>query len=127
MKWLVQFNNISLPCHSEADESRLRNLAKNKTPMNDRQYYVYIISSISKVLYVGVTSNLKRRIWEHKQGVVEGFTKKYHVKKLVYYESTEDVTAAIQREKQIKKWRREKKIVLVEEMNPLWKDLYNEL
>jgi len=73
--------------------------------MSSNQYYVYILSSISKVLYVGVTNNLLRRVWEHKEGLVEGFTKKYHVKKFVYFEITDNVAVAIEREKQIKKWR----------------------
>jgi putative endonuclease len=92
-----------------------------------KQYYVYILSSISGVLYIGVTNNLKRRAWEHKQGLIEGFAEKYRAKKLVYYEVTSDVRVAIEREKQLKKWRREKKIALVESMNPSWKDLYDEL
>ncbi len=95
--------------------------------MNDKQYYVYILASISGVLYIGMTNNLQRRIWEHKQGLVDGFTRKYHVKKLVYYETTNEVIVAIAREKQLKKWRREKKIALIESMNPAWKDLYDEL
>ena len=95
--------------------------------MQSKEYYVYILSSISGVLYIGVTNNLKRRVWEHKQGLIDGFTKKYHVKKLVYYEVTSDVQVAIEREKQFKKWRREKKIALIESMNLLWKDLYDEV
>ena len=95
--------------------------------MQPKQYYVYILSSISGVLYIGVTNNLKRRVWEHKQGLTEGFTKKYHVKKLVYYEATSDVQVAIEREKQLKKWRREKKVAQIESMNLPWKDLYDEL
>ena len=95
--------------------------------MQPKQYYVYILSSISGVLYIGVTNNLKRRVWEHKQGLTVGFTKKYHVKKLVYYEATSDVRVAIEREKQLKKWRREKKVALIESMNLPWKDLYDEL
>jgi putative endonuclease len=89
-----------------------------------KQYYVYILSSFSKVLYIGVTSDLVKRVYEHKQGEVEGFTKKYRVKHLVYYETTSDVDSAIQREKQLKGWRRDKKIKLVETMNPGWNDLY---
>lgn len=95
--------------------------------MQSKQYYVYILSSISGVLYIGFTNDLKRRVWEHKQGLVEGFTKKYNVKKLVYYEITEDARVAIEREKQLKKWRREKKVALIEKMNPQWKDLYFEI
>ena len=74
-------------------------------------------------MYVGVTNNLERRIHEHKNKLVKGFTEKYNVNKLVYFEETQDVTAAIAREKEIKKWRREKKNQLVNRMNPNWKDL----
>jgi putative endonuclease len=74
-----------------------------------------------------MTNNLLRRVWEHKQALISGFTKEFHVKKLVYYKSIGDVRSAIEREKQLKKWRREKKIALIEEMNSKWKDLYDEL
>jgi putative endonuclease len=92
-----------------------------------KQYCVYILSSKSKVLYIGVTSNLKKRIWEHKNKVVEGFTKKYNVDKLVYFEQTENIMSALEREKQLKKWNRNKKIILIESINPDWKDLYDDL
>ncbi|MBI2623227.1 MAG: GIY-YIG nuclease family protein [Candidatus Liptonbacteria bacterium] len=89
---------------------------------------VYILASRRNgTLYIGVTSNLKKRVYEHKHGVVEGFTKKYGVHMLVYYECTSDVKSAIAREKQLKKWRRAWKIKLIEEQNPRWKDLYDEL
>jgi len=81
----------------------------------------------SKTLYIGITSNLYRRLFEHKQKFVNGFTKKYNINKLVYYEITNDVNAAIVREKQIKRWRREKKIKLIEGFNPEWRDLSMEL
>jgi len=77
----------------------------------------------SKTLYIGITSDLYRRVFEHKQKFVNGFTKKYNINKLVYYEITNDVSAAIAREKQIKRWRREKKIKLIEGFNPEWRDL----
>ena len=87
-------------------------------------YYVYLLANWSnKVMYVGVTNDLERRIYEHKQKLVEGFTEKYNVKKLVYFEETEDINAAIAREKEIKKWRREKKNNLVNGLNPDWRDL----
>ena len=87
-------------------------------------YYVYILSNWDdSVLYIGVTGNLSRRLYEHRNGLVEGFTKKYNVHKLVYYEHTNDVYSAISREKQLKKWRREKKNQLIEAMNPQWRDL----
>jgi putative endonuclease len=92
-----------------------------------RQYYVYIAASISKVLYVGVTNDLMQRVWEHKEKLVPGFTSKYNAGLLVYYEATDDVLSAIAREKQIKGYRREKKVALIEGMNPGWKDLYLDL
>ena len=82
-----------------------------------------ILTNRVRTLYVGVTSNLERRIYEHKQKLVPGFTKKYNLTWLAYYEETTDVISAIEREKQIKSWRRNKKIVLVESANPQWKDL----
>lgn len=92
-----------------------------------KQYYVYIMTNISKTLYIGVTSNLYRRVFEHKHKLAKGFTKKYNINKLVYYETTNDVYAAITREKQLKKWSREKKIKLIESMNPEWNNLCEEL
>ena len=89
-----------------------------------RTYYVYIVASISRVLYIGVTNDLIRRLYEHKQGAIAGFTKRYQVDRLVYFEETTDVLAAIEREKQLKSWRREKKVALIEVANPQWKDLY---
>ncbi|MCE5321682.1 GIY-YIG nuclease family protein [bacterium] len=88
------------------------------------QYYVYILASKRNgTLYVGVTNNLQRRMYEHKQGKLEGFTKKYNVNMLVYFDQTSDVNAAIAREKQIKKWNRAWKLQLIESMNPNWDDL----
>ncbi|MCE2723546.1 MAG: GIY-YIG nuclease family protein [Burkholderiales bacterium] len=89
-----------------------------------RTYCVYIVASISRVVYIGVTNNLVRRVYEHKQGLVAGFTKRYQVDRLVYFEETTDVRVAIEREKQLKTWRREKKLALIEATNPSWKDLY---
>ncbi len=89
-----------------------------------RTYYVYLLTNWNnKVMYVGVTNNLKRRIYEHKNKLIKGFTEKYNLNKLVFFEETQDVTSAIAREKEIKKWRREKKNQLVNRMNPNWKDL----
>jgi len=85
------------------------------------------MSSISGVLYIGITSNLQKRVWEHKNKLVEGFTKKYNIDKLVYFEQTEDVMSAIAREKQLKRWNRKKKITLIEQMNFQWFDLYDNL
>ena len=92
-----------------------------------KDYAVYILASKRNgTLYVGFTSDLIKRVFEHKNDLVEGFTKKYGVHQLVYYEQTEDVKSAIQREKQLKKWNRSWKIELIEKMNPEWKDLYDE-
>lgn len=84
-------------------------------------------ASTSKVLYVGVTNDLVRRVWEHKEKLIFGFTEKYHVDRLVYYEVADEVLTAIAREKQIKGYRREKKVALIDAMNPGWKDLYLDL
>jgi putative endonuclease len=89
----------------------------------ERSYYVYIVASRTRVLYVGVTNDLARRVWEHKEKLTPGFTSKYNVNRLVYYEETSDVKAAIAREKQIKGWLRAKKVALIEGMNPGWADL----
>lgn len=88
------------------------------------QYYVYFLTNrTNSVLYVGVTNNLQRRLYEHKNELADGFTKRYHVHKLVYFETTTDVRAAIEREKQIKSWSRARKNALIETMNPKWEDL----
>jgi putative endonuclease len=93
-----------------------------------KQYYVYIMTNkYNTVLYTGVTNGLKRRVHEHKQGLGGGFTSRYNVRKLVYYEITTDVNAATAREKQIKGGSRSRKIDLVNGMNPDWKDLYPDL
>jgi putative endonuclease len=90
--------------------------------------YVYILTNKPKgTLYIGVTSDLIKRIWEHKEKVVEGFSKRYNLTSLVYYEQTEDIESAIAREKQLKNWHREWKINLIEQTNPAWKDLSNEI
>ena len=87
-------------------------------------YYVYMLTNWNnKVIYTGVTNNLERRLYEHKNGIVEGFTKKYNVHKLVWFDYTTDVRVAIEKEKQIKGWTRAKKNALVERDNPDWKDL----
>ena len=88
-----------------------------------KQYYVYIMASLSKRLYTGVTNHLERRVYEHKHKLVEGFTKRYHIGRLVYFETFREIGQAISREKEIKAWHREKKIALIESMNPAWKDL----
>ena len=88
-----------------------------------KQYYVYTMSNRSKTLYTGVTNDLERRVYEHKQKIADGFTKKYNITKLVHYETTDNIDSAIEREKQIKGWKRNKKIALIESMNPDWNDL----
>lgn len=90
-------------------------------------YYVFIMASESGTLYIGFTSDLIKRVWEHKNDFVEGFTKKYQCHKLLYFEQGDDHDAVLQREKQIKKWRRSKKEDLIKSRNPGWIDLYNKL
>ena len=91
-------------------------------------YYIYILTNqTDKVMYIGVTNDLKRRWYEHKNELVDGFTKRYHVHKLVYYEAYKEITDAIAREKQLKSWLRIKKNALVESMNPSWVDLSEKL
>jgi putative endonuclease len=94
----------------------------------DHEYFIYLMTNKNnKVIYTGVTNNLKRRVCEHKEKMVEGFTKRYNVNKLVYFEVTNDIYSAIQREKQIKAGSRQKKIDLINSINKEWKDLYNEI
>ncbi len=88
-----------------------------------KKYYVYIMSSHSRVLYIGVTNSLRRRSFEHQQGLIDGFSKKYRTKYLVYFEDYSDIDVALTREKQLKKWSRKKKIVLIKQLNPDWDDL----
>jgi putative endonuclease len=96
--------------------------------MKEQLYFSYILASKPYgTLYNGVTNDLLGRVWEHKNDCVEGFTKRYQVHMLVYYEQCESIESAIMREKQIKKWKRRWKIELIEKMNPTWKDLYVEL
>jgi len=93
--------------------------------MNDKIYVVYILANKKNgTIYIGVTSDLKRRMIEHRNGLVEGFTQEYDVKKLVYIEQHQYVDKAITREKRLKNWKREWKIALIEERNPEWNDLY---
>jgi len=93
-----------------------------------KYYYVYIMMSRNgNVLYVGVTNNLTRRVWEHKQGEIKGFTQKYDCKKLVYFDCGQDINGAIAREKQIKRWNRDKKLSLIKTVNPYFIDLGEKL
>jgi putative endonuclease len=88
-----------------------------------REYFVYLLASRSRVLYVGVTNDLERRVCEHKHKLVPGFTADYDVNRLIYFESTPNVLAAIAREKEIKGWRRSRKVELIESINPGWEEL----
>lgn len=88
-----------------------------------KQYFVYIMASVSGTLYAGVTNDLARRVYEHKNNIIKGFTEKYACHKLVYFEDTSEIESAITREKQLKNWRRDKKEFLIRKMNPGWKDL----
>jgi putative endonuclease len=91
-------------------------------------YYVYIVTNKNdSVLYIGVTSDLDCRIYEHRERLTEGFTKQYQATKLIYYEDYPDPLSAIDREKQLKGWRREKKIALIQKRNPRWNDLFEEI
>jgi len=97
--------------------------ARNLMP-EERLYYVYLLTNWNNsVMYIGVTNDLKRRVYEHQNKLVKGFTEKYNINKLVYFEQTNDVITALTREKEIKKWRREKKNSLVISGNPEWNDL----
>jgi len=91
--------------------------------MRNHSYSVYIIAGKSRVLYIGMTNNLERRVYEHKNDLVEGFSKKYRCHRLVYCELFDEVLKAIDREKQLKRWSRAKKIWLIERQNPAWEDL----
>jgi putative endonuclease len=88
-----------------------------------RSYFVYIMANNGKMLYTGVTGNLEKRIYEHKNHLVPGYTREYNINKLVYFEETNNVIAALEREKQLKGWLRQKKIALIESVNPDWHDL----
>ncbi|MDD2565209.1 MAG: GIY-YIG nuclease family protein [Candidatus Gracilibacteria bacterium] len=91
-----------------------------------KKYFVYILASNKETLYIGITNDIIRRIYEHKNKLVEGFTCKYNIDKLVYLEETNNIESALKREKQLKRWKREWKIELINSINPTWKDLYIE-
>jgi putative endonuclease len=117
---------MTLPCHCEEPEGRRSNLIRQT--MNEKLYCVYIIANKGNtVLYTGVTNDIERRVYEHKNKLVEGFTKKYNITKLIYYEVTGNIESAIMREKQIKGGSRAKKLELIKKFNKDWKDLYYEL
>lgn len=93
-----------------------------------KTFYIYILASKKNgVLYVGITSNLIQRIYQHRNSLIDGFTKKYHITKLVFFEETNDINEALTREKRLKKWNRAWKIELIEKTNPNWDDLYDSL
>ena len=106
---------------SNTSRSTIENMQTGK------QYYVYIITNKSGTLYVGLTNNIKKRVYEHKNKLVEGFTKKYNICKLLYFETFGDIYSAIAREKTIKGWLRRKKIELIKSVNPDWVDISNTL
>ena len=91
--------------------------------MGEKRSFVYILASRSRNLYTGVTNDIERRVFEHKQKTVDGFATKYRIERLVYFERFHDIRDAFTREKQIKSWRREKKAALIEAVNPTWEDL----
>ena len=128
---LVPRNDIARAWFKEAISRVIASVAKQSqtgTVGMEKTYYVYILTNkTNKVLYTGVTSDLKRRVYEHKHKLVEGFTKKYNVNRLVYYEVTNDVYAAISREKQIKGGPRQRKVDLINSVNKEWRDLYYDL
>ena len=88
-----------------------------------KTFYIYILTSQSGTLYTGVTSNIEHRVYQHKHKLIDGFTKKYNVDRLVYVEETTDINAGLNREKEIKAWRRSKKVALIQSINPKWEDL----
>lgn len=108
------------------DKGFLPSVGMTKGMKKYYNFYVYIVASLRGTLYIGVTNNLFRRVSEHKDGKIEGFSKRYCCNKLVYYEHYEYIYNALEREKEIKKWRREKKENLIKTINPHWKDLYYE-
>ncbi len=129
-----QNDNYQLPSlsflSSRTSASEMRD-PDTKHPMkykNQKNYYVYIMASKRNgTLYIGITNDLIKRTWQHKNNLADGFTKRYKCHTLVYYEQTNEVISAIEREKQLKKWKRKWKLDLIEKQNPEWQDLYNNL
>ena len=117
-RWTLRFAQDDI---TEQQDKSFRKKPARVTQM--MQYYVYIMANRSKMLYTGVTNDLQRRVYEHQHHLIEGFTSRYQVTRLVYFEETTDVYAAIAREKQIKGWLRAKKMTLIESVNPEWRDL----
>ena len=121
------FESPWIPGEEESRVSNMSFLAKTRNPGVTimKTYYVYILASKRNgTLYIGVTNDLIKRVYEHKNNLIEGFTNKYKVHRLVYYETTSEITSALHREKQLKKWKRAWKIELIEKNNPQWKNLY---
>ena len=113
-----------LLCHFRDPYCHSRESGNPAIEIMNKTYYVYILASKRNgTLYIGLTNNLEKRVYEHKNNIIEGFTSKYGVHLLVYYEQTNDVNIAIQREKQLKKWNRRWKLELIEKSNPNWNDL----
>lgn len=101
---------------------------RRKSESSMKNYYIYILASRRNgTLYIGVTNNLINRVWDHKNGLVDSFTKKYKINILVWFQATESIESAIQREKRLKEWKRKWKLKLIEEANPEWEDLYFKL
>ena len=121
--FLASFQSVIASLYSVILRSEAtKNLNRGQSTM--KSYFVYILTNWNnKVMYIGITNNLERRMYEHKHKLVDGFTKRYNVNKLVYYEVTLDIHEAIRREKQLKGFKRSKKNALVETINPLWEDL----
>ena len=125
---LGSFGNAMVCCLRMTAARRARDDVAMVIESTEKRGYVYLLTNkANSVLYTGVTSNLAKRIYEHKKKVVDGFTKKYNVEKLVHYELFDSIEEAISREKQIKGWLRRKKNDLIESTNPEWKDLYDEV
>jgi len=122
--WQLSLGDKINVISTERSEWRNLFIQENSNQKNSvKTLYVYIMASKSGTLYVGVTSDIKRRVYEHKQHLIPGFTDKYNVDRLLYVEQIRDPASAIRREKQIKRWRREKKVTLIDSVNPGWEDL----
>ncbi len=113
--------------HFPLSSSRKRGSLCYKVFVKDKKYFIYIMGNLRPTLYIGVTSDLIKRAYEHKNGAVDGFTKKYKLHNLLYYEIYNNINDAITREKQLKHWNRKWKLDLIEKVNPKFKDLYQEL
>ena len=122
MSPLLSQIDYNIGCHAERSEAS-RFWFGTGGRLRKKTYFVYILTNHSGTLYVGVTNDLLRRVDEHKKGLLPGFTRKYRLTRLIYYEETNEISTAICREKEIKGWLRKKKISLVESINPEWKDL----